>query len=169
MLLFVCVNEAWERVCVCADLYLCPCVFLFVCVSAKCILMHKCAFTCTSASAWSWVLRTVREKKQCVDRTGLKLSTQANNVKSMAISWPSILVSACCSGPNPVNLHHNAIITILKLLHPAPGSPLYWLDTPLSLASPIHLEPHLKPVLPKVIAQVFEEFLAKLQFHKNIT
>lgn len=40
----------------------------------------------------------------------------------MAISWTSIMVSARCRGPNPVNLHYNAIITILKLLHPAQGT-----------------------------------------------
>lgn len=44
---------------------------------------------------------SVREK-QFVDRPGLKLSTKANNVQSMAISWPSILVSACCCASNPV-------------------------------------------------------------------
>lgn len=66
--------------------------------------------------------KSVREKKQCVDGAGLKLSTMANNVSSVAISWLSILVSACCCGSNPVNLHHNAVITILKLLHRTPGT-----------------------------------------------
>lgn len=52
MLLFIIVNEVCVCTCVCvfsmcANLYFSDsCTFVFICVSAKCRLMHKCVFAC---------------------------------------------------------------------------------------------------------------------------
>lgn len=100
---------------------------------SECAQLPPCACHCLHADSSTDVFNAsslylldlefpVREGQQTVDREALKLSTKANHVSSVAVSRPPVPVSACCRGPNPVNLRRNALITILKLLHRAPGT-----------------------------------------------
>lgn len=81
---------------------MCVFVCMHVCLYAFVISADSCANAFLPLHQHLPDLEYSVREKQLVDRTGLKLSTKANNVQSMAISWASILVSACCCATNPV-------------------------------------------------------------------
>lgn len=78
-------NVVGEGLYVWIPVFMCCCLYAFVVNADSCTNVFLPVHQHLPDLDYS-----VREKQQCVDSSGLKLSTKANNVEAMAISWPYI-------------------------------------------------------------------------------